>query len=162
MKTGHQNNFQCYSVNATCKLRSPIVGGCITTVALILGKQRWKSTKVCNHTWTTRVHELFFFFLNAVGRGMADKLEVWDWTSLVVQWLRICLSMQRTRVGSLVWEDSMCNGATKPAHNYWSTHVCALQQEELQQWKSQAPQLESSPCSLQPDSAATKTQHSQN
>ena len=22
---------------------------------------------------------------------MADKLEVWDWTSLVVQWLRICL-----------------------------------------------------------------------
>ena len=26
------------------------------------------------------------------------------WTSLVVQWLRICLSMQETRVQSLVWK----------------------------------------------------------
>ena len=29
-------------------------------------------------------------------------------TSLVVQWLRICLPMQGTRVQSLVWEDSTC------------------------------------------------------
>ena len=38
--------------------------------------------------------------------------------SLVVQWLRICLPMQRTRVRALVWEDPTCHGATKPvSHN---------------------------------------------
>ena len=46
-------------------------------------------------------------------------------TSLVVQWLGICLAMQRTQVLSLGWEDSTCHGATKPAcHSYW---VCVLQ-----------------------------------
>ena len=40
-------------------------------------------------------------------------------TSLVVQWLRICLPMQETRVRSLVWEDPTCHRATKPVcHNY--------------------------------------------
>ena len=34
--------------------------------------------------------------------------------SLVVQWLRICLSMQRVWVQSLVQEDSSCHKATKP------------------------------------------------
>ena len=39
--------------------------------------------------------------------------------SLVVQWLRIHLPMQGTRVQALVWEDSTCHGATKPVgHNY--------------------------------------------
>ena len=33
-------------------------------------------------------------------------------TSLVTQWMRICLSMQGTDVRSLVWEDSTCWGAT--------------------------------------------------
>ena len=38
---------------------------------------------------------------------------------LVVQWLRICLPMQGTRVRSLVWEDPTCRRATKPVrHNY--------------------------------------------
>ena len=40
-------------------------------------------------------------------------------TSLVAQWLRICLPMQGTRVQALVWEDPTCSGATKPVlHNY--------------------------------------------
>ena len=40
-------------------------------------------------------------------------------TSLVVQWLRIRLTMQGTRVRSLVWEDPTCRGATKPVcYNY--------------------------------------------
>ena len=40
-------------------------------------------------------------------------------TSLVTQWLRICLPMQGTQVQALVWEDSTCRGATKPVrHNY--------------------------------------------
>ena len=39
--------------------------------------------------------------------------------SLVVQWLRICLPMQGTRVRALVQEDATCRGATKPLrHNY--------------------------------------------
>ena len=40
-------------------------------------------------------------------------------TSLVVQWLRICLPMQGTRVRSLAQEDPMRHRATKPVrHNY--------------------------------------------
>ena len=39
--------------------------------------------------------------------------------SLVVQWLRICLPMQGTRVRALVWEDPTCRGAAGPvSHNY--------------------------------------------
>ena len=39
--------------------------------------------------------------------------------SLVAQWLRICLPMQRMRVRALVWEDPTCCGATRPvSHNY--------------------------------------------
>ena len=39
--------------------------------------------------------------------------------SLVVQWLRIHLPMQRTQVRALVWEDPTCHRATKPmGHNY--------------------------------------------
>ena len=52
--------------------------------------------------------------------------------SLVVQWLRICLLMQGTRVQALVWEDPTCHGATRPvSHNYWAwaSGACAPQQE---------------------------------
>ena len=39
--------------------------------------------------------------------------------SLVVQWLRIRLPMQETRVRSLIQEDSTCRGAIKlVSHNY--------------------------------------------
>ena len=38
-------------------------------------------------------------------------------TSLVVQWLRIRLPMQGTRVLALVREDPTCCGATKPVHH---------------------------------------------
>ena len=50
--------------------------------------------------------------------------------SLVVQWLTIRLPMQRTQVQSLVWEDSTCQGATKPVqHNYWSQ--CTMRWEPV-------------------------------
>ena len=40
-------------------------------------------------------------------------------TSLVAQWLRICLLVQGTRVQAVVQEDPTCHGATKPVrHNY--------------------------------------------
>ena len=39
--------------------------------------------------------------------------------SLVAQWLRICLTMQETRVRALVWEDPTYRGANGPvSHNY--------------------------------------------
>ena len=36
-----------------------------------------------------------------------------SWTSLVFQWLRICLLTQGTWVQALVQEDSTCRGAAK-------------------------------------------------
>lgn len=40
-------------------------------------------------------------------------------TSLVVQWIRICLSIWRTQIQSPVQEDSTCHGGSKPVkHNY--------------------------------------------
>ena len=79
------------------------------------------------------------------------------WTSLVVQWLRICLPMQGTQVWSLVWEDPTCCGATKPVcHSYWSLcpTACAPQQEKPSQWEDCALQAESSPpCSPQVEKA---------
>ena len=59
----------------------------------------------------------------------------------MVQWLRICLPMEGTRVQSLVREDPTCHRATKPVgHNYWSPQAttteartpraCAPQQEK--------------------------------
>ena len=41
-------------------------------------------------------------------------------TSLVVQWLRICLPMQGTQFRSLVWKQPTCHWAKKAmCHNYW-------------------------------------------
>ena len=71
------------------------------------------------------------------------EVDVWlnvtsDWTSLVAQWLRICLPMQGTRVWALVWEDPTCCGATKPVrHNYWA---CALEPASHNYW-AHVPQL---------------------
>ena len=45
-------------------------------------------------------------------------------TSLVVQWLKIHLPVQRSWVWSLVQEDATCHGAPKPLyHNRWSLHA---------------------------------------
>ena len=47
------------------------------------------------------------------------RMKINEWASLVVQWLRICLLMQGTRIQALVWEDPTCRGATRPvSHNY--------------------------------------------
>ena len=59
-------------------------------------------------------------------------------TSLVAQWLRICLPMQGTQVQALVREDPTCRGATKPMrHNDWA---CALQPTSHNCW-ARVPQL---------------------
>ena len=90
----------------------------------------------------------------------------------MVQWLRICLAMQRTPVWSLVQEDPTCHGATKPVyHSYWASSLCARtaepcattieahelrthapQQEKPLQWEACAPQ-DSSPHSSQVEKA---------
>ena len=38
-------------------------------------------------------------------------------TSLVVQWVRVCLPVQGAFIASLVWEDSACRRATEPVHH---------------------------------------------
>ena len=53
-------------------------------------------------------------------------------TSLVAQWLTICLPMRGTWVRALVWEDPTCRRATKPVyHNYWA---CALEPANHNYW----------------------------
>ena len=42
----------------------------------------------------------------------------------MVQWLRICLSVQETQVRSLVWEDPTCLRAAKPVLHY---QACTLE-----------------------------------
>ena len=59
-------------------------------------------------------------------------------TSLVAQWLRICLPVQGTQVRALVREDPTCHRATKPVrHNYWA---CALEPGSHNYWAC-VPQL---------------------
>ena len=49
---------------------------------------------------------------------------IWiSWTSLVVQWLGVCLSTQRTQIQSLSEEDSTCRWATKPVSCICWAHV---------------------------------------
>ena len=102
--------------------------------------------------------------------------EVYVWTSLVVQWLRIRLPMQGTWVLALGREDPTCLRATKPmrhnywactlepaSHNYWACapqllkpehpRAHALQQEKRPQWEAHAPQRKSRPRSPQLEKA---------
>ena len=68
--------------------------------------------------------------------------------SLMVQCWGINLSMKGTQVQSLVWEVSICLGATKPEHpNYWALHskACILPQEMPPQWEACVLQLEGTP-----------------
>ena len=90
----------------------------------------WWPGMFCLHT---KLENLFWENLNCPEKILQIKaFEVFCWASLVVQWLRICLLMQGTRVRALVWEDPTCCGAIRPvSHNYWAcaSGACALQQE---------------------------------
>ena len=79
-------------------------------------------------------------------------------TFLVVQWLRIHLSMRGTQVWSLVQEDSTCCGATKPLHhNYWNLGALKPKLCKQVQREAHEPQLESSPPSPQLEKARTQS-----
>ena len=72
------------------------------------------------------VHITFKEFVNFKDKG----------ASLVAQWLRILLPMQRTRVRALVQEDPTCCGATRPVcHNCWA---CALEPTSHNYWSPRA------------------------
>ena len=63
-------------------------------------------------------------------------------TSLVAQWIRICLSVQGTQVWCLIWEGSTCCGATKPVnHNYWACELHLLKPESSRAHEPQLPRL---------------------
>ena len=60
---------------------------------------------------------------------LADSQPLWKTdimgTSILVQWIKICLPMQGKWVQTLIWEDTTCLGATEPmCHNYWG---CTLE-----------------------------------
>ena len=72
-------------------------------------------------------------------------------TSLVAQWLRICLPMQGTWVRSLAREDHTCHGATKPmCYKYWA---CALEAASHNYWSPHAY----SPCSATREATALRS-----
>ena len=67
--------------------------------------------------------------------------------SLGVQWLRIHLPTQGTRVRAQVREDPTCRRATKPVcHNYWA---CVLEPTRHNSW-AHAPQLLKPACHNEP------------
>ena len=86
-------------------------------------------------------------------------------------WLRICLPTQGTRVGSLVWEDSTCSGATKSSKSQLlnskttTTEVHAPQQEKIPKCEAFTPRKRVAPtrktATRERLHTATKTQHSQ-
>ena len=81
----------------------------------------------------------------------------WSVTSLVAQWLRICLLMQGTQVRALVREDPTCRGATKPMHhNYWA---CTLEPASHNYWAC-LPQL-LKPARLEPVLCNERSDHSE-
>ena len=67
----------------------------------------------------------FFFFLRPLlfyilTQLLSSSLNHLCGTSLVAQWLRICLLQAR----SLAWEESTCRRAMKPlCQNHWSPHT---------------------------------------
>ena len=76
--------------------------------------------------------------------------------SLVVQWLRIRLPMQGTRVRALVREDPTCCGAARPVrHNYWACAPQLLKPARHNYWSLRAW----SPCSTAREATAVRSLH---
>ena len=83
----------------------------------ILRKQGWKQQSGKREDRTV-IRAYLAHCLSALTRILDRNvfaIKTQSGTSLVVQWIRICLSMQGTQVWSLVWEDSTCLWATEPS-----------------------------------------------
>ena len=88
--------------------------------------------------------------------GLFHKLKG-SGTSLVVQWLRIRLPMQGSRVQALVRQDPTCRGATKPVrHNYWA---CTLEPTSHNYWACMLQLLK--PMRLEPVLRSKRSHHSE-
>ena len=126
-----------------------------------LGKERTES-------WDLFLHSFHKLSSSSMPGTMSLSENILERASLVVQWLRIRLPRQGTRVRALVREDPTCRGATKPvshnywacalepaSHNYWSPRAtttearapraCAPQQEKPPQWEARTPQRRIAP-----------------
>ena len=85
-----------------------------------------------------RHHNLYFFKIWILLNSSSWLIINARGASLVVQWLRIHLPIQGTRVRALVREKPTCCRATKPVcHNYWA---CALEPSSHNYW-AHMPQL---------------------
>ena len=74
---------------------------------------------------TRSIHRMYFYCL-LLYSSIEQSINHTNGTSLVAQWIRICLPIQGTQVRALVREDPTCRGATNPVcHNYWA-HVLQL------------------------------------
>ena len=82
-------------------------------------KQRQK-TGVCKRQWKERIRSVKMTKNQPTG------------ASLVVQWLRVCLPLQGTRVWALVRKDPTCRRAARPVcHNCWA---CTLEPMSHNYW----------------------------
>ena len=98
------------------------------------------------HTWEK------IFANHRSDKGLISRIYR-DGTSLVAQWLRVCLPVQGTRVQALVREDPACRRATKPmCHNY---RACALEPESHNYWAHVLQLQACTPRSLWPQREAT-------
>ena len=96
-------------------------------------------------------------FMNCQSHWALRFLKLRTKSSLVAQWLRNRLPMQRTRVKALVWEDPACCGTTKPVrHNYWA---CALEPVSHNYW-ARTPQLLKPTC-LEPVLCNKRSHHNE-
>ena len=76
------------------------------------------------------------------------------WTSLLVQWLRICLQIQRTWVWTLIQKIPPATGKlSQPQLLLPLFRAHTPQQEKPPQWEARTLQLESNPYSLQLEKA---------
>ena len=103
---------------------------------LYLEMQRLKGMKKCikptGLKGPSQEHNITQWELWEANRKKKVYKEITAKTSLVVQWLRIHLPMQWTRVWPLVQGDPTCHRATKPmCHSYWA---CALEPESCSHW----------------------------
>ena len=119
-----------------------------------------------SHSWWVATYIPNFTYMNLYSL-YSLSLRRSPGASLMAQWKRICLPLQETGVRSLVREDLIWRGATKPMHhnfwacavepsscNYWVHESQLLKpllprarapQEKPLQWEAFTPQLESSP-----------------
>ena len=101
---------------------------------------------------------------NKYQKNQVNELkELISGTSLVIQWLRICLPIQGAWVQSWVREDSTCCGATRPmCPNYWTaeTHTPLSLCSATREATTVVPGYPLATTGERP-STATKTQYSQ-